>query len=127
MSRLKHQDRPVGGQLAAAVSNLVVHLFSEYTGRGPTRARTTIKDDLVICLARNSMTKAELRLVQEGEEKTVMEIRAKLHHVMGEDLKKGVAMLMERKVVSFMSAYDVANDCSAVIFVLEPSEAADLA
>jgi uncharacterized protein YbcI len=36
------------GSLSAAISNHVVRLFAEYTGRGPTRARTTIRDGVVV-------------------------------------------------------------------------------
>src|SRR4051812_22707884 len=42
MSSTETQDR-TPGSLAAAVSRHVVRLFAEYTGRGPTRARTTIR------------------------------------------------------------------------------------
>jgi hypothetical protein len=34
-----HERSP--GSLAAAISNLIVRLFSEYTGRGPNKARVT--------------------------------------------------------------------------------------
>jgi uncharacterized protein YbcI len=36
------------GALAAAISNHVVRLFAEYTGRGPTRARTIIRNQIVV-------------------------------------------------------------------------------
>ena len=35
------------GSKAAAISNMVVRTVSEYTGRGPTKARTYITDDVV--------------------------------------------------------------------------------
>lgn len=40
-------DPPVRGELSAAISNAVVRVFHEYTGRGPNRARSFVSDDLV--------------------------------------------------------------------------------
>ena len=45
----------------------VVRLFSEHTGRGPTKARTTIDGELVVVLLHDSMTHAEKTLVQAGK------------------------------------------------------------
>ena len=46
-----------GGELNAAISKAVVRSFSDYIGRGPTKARTSIRDDLVVCLLENSLTR----------------------------------------------------------------------
>jgi len=43
------------GQIAAAISTAVVHVFSEHTGRGPTRARTTIDGTTVVVILQDSM------------------------------------------------------------------------
>jgi len=40
-------EAPVGGSKATAISNHVVRTISEYTGRGPTKSRTHINDDVV--------------------------------------------------------------------------------
>jgi uncharacterized protein YbcI len=45
------------GQIAAVISTAVVHVFSEHTGRGPTRARTTIDGTTVVVILQDSMTK----------------------------------------------------------------------
>jgi uncharacterized protein YbcI len=37
----------LGGSKSAAISNHVVKTMSEYTGRGPSKARTYLNDDLV--------------------------------------------------------------------------------
>jgi hypothetical protein len=39
------QEKPPAGTLHMAISNAVVGLLREYTGRGPTKSRTTIRDD----------------------------------------------------------------------------------
>ena len=52
----------VDGPLTAAISNAVVGLLRDFTGRGPTQARTTIGSDTVVVTLRDSLTKAERTL-----------------------------------------------------------------
>jgi uncharacterized protein YbcI len=114
-------DSPVAaGLISAAISNLVVRLYAEYTGRGPTRARTTVRDNLVACVTADSMTKAERTLAARGEDDTVKSIRRKFQDAMRDDLVAGVEMLTERKVVSFLSDHDVLTDYAVEVFILEP-------
>jgi uncharacterized protein YbcI len=119
VSSTEAQSRPPGGSLAADVSRHVVRLFSEYTGRGPTKARTMIRDNLIVCLTQDTMTKAEHRLVAEGEAELVVTIRRKFQSTMRDDLVAGIEILTGRKVVSFMSDHDAERDCAAEIFVLD--------
>src|SRR3954454_5651789 len=107
------------GSLTAAISNLVVRLFSEYTGRGPNKARTTIRENVVLCVTQNSMTKGERRLVDEGEAKAVVSIRRKFQTTMRDDLVAGIETLTNCKVVSFMSDHDADHDYAAEVFVLD--------
>jgi uncharacterized protein YbcI len=118
MSSAEPQER-TPGTLAAAVSNLVVRLFAEYTGRGPTKARTTIRDNFVLCVTHETMTKGERRLVDEGEGDAVVSIRRKFQSTMRDDLVAGIELLTERKVVSFMSDHDAENDYAAEVFILD--------
>jgi uncharacterized protein YbcI len=110
---------PTLGSLAAAVSNHVVRLFAEYTGRGPTRARTVIRENVVVCVTQNSMIKAERRLVHEGESDLVVSIRRKFQTVMRDDLVGAVEGVTGRKVLSFMSDHDAEHDYAAEVFVLD--------
>jgi len=58
------------GVLAAAISNGIVGLLHSYTGRGPVRARTTIDDNLIVCVLGATLTKAEQALVENGKDKS---------------------------------------------------------
>jgi uncharacterized protein YbcI len=107
------------GSPAAAVSNHVVRLFAEYTGRGPTRARTVIDGHVVICVTQNSMTKAERRLVAEGESDLVVSIRRTFQRTMRGDLVGAVEAVTGQKVLSFMSDHDAEHDYAAEVFVLD--------
>src|SRR3954452_5014733 len=107
------------GSLTAAISNLIVRLFAEYTGRGPNKARTTIRENVVLCVTQNSMTKGERRLVDAGEANAVVSIRRKFQTTMRDDLVAGIETLTNRKVLSFMSDHDAEHDYAAEIFVLD--------
>jgi uncharacterized protein YbcI len=78
-----------GYSLPAAISRHVVRLFSEYTGRGPTKARTMISDNVIVCVTNDTLTKGERRLVEEGEAELVVTIRRKFQRTMHEDLSPG--------------------------------------
>jgi uncharacterized protein YbcI len=113
-----HTER-ASGSLSADISRLVVRLVAEYTGRGPTKARTTIRDDTVICVTQDNMTKAERRLAAEGETDLVITIRRKFQTTMRDDLVGGIEILTGRKVLSFMSDHDAENDYAAEVFILD--------
>jgi uncharacterized protein YbcI len=107
------------GSLSAAISNHVVRLFAEYTGRGPTRARTAIRDNVITCITQDTLTKAERRLLAEGEADLVVTIRRKFQSTMRDDLVAGIETMTGRKVVSFMSDHDAGPDYAAEVFVLD--------
>ena len=113
-----HTERATGS-LNADISRLVVRLVAEYTGRGPTKARTTIRDDTIICVTQENMTKAERRLTAEGETDLVVTIRRKFQTTMREDLVGGVELLTGRKVLSFLSDHDADHDYAAEVFILD--------
>ena len=48
------------------ISTATVQLLHEYTGRGPTKAKTVINDDLVTVLLADTLTKGERKLVETG-------------------------------------------------------------
>jgi hypothetical protein len=56
-----------------------VRLLHDYSGRGPTRARTTIGDDVIVCVLADTLTKSEWKLVQGGEERLVLDQRSTFH------------------------------------------------
>jgi len=59
----------------AAISTAIVQCTREYTGRGPTKARTTISDDLVAVVLQHTLTKGERSLADSGKGDMVIEIR----------------------------------------------------
>jgi uncharacterized protein YbcI len=112
-------DERTPGSVGAAISRHVVRLFAEYTGRGPTKARTTIRDNVVVCVTEDTMTKAERRLVQAGEEELVVTLRRKFQVTMRDDLVAGIEVLTGREVVTFLSDHNARTDHAAELFVLD--------
>ena len=51
------------GQLAAAISNAIVGIHSQYYGKGPTKAKTYLIDDTVICVMQDVFTTVERTLI----------------------------------------------------------------
>lgn len=114
-------ERTVGsGVLAAAVSNGIVALMHRYTGRGPVRARTTIDENLVVCVLGDALTKAEQHLVEAGREKVVLHGRRAMQATLADDAIRLVEELTDREVVAFMSNNHVNPDIGVEIFLLAP-------
>lgn len=112
-------DHPPRGEQAASISNLAVKLTSEYTGRGPTKARTHIEDDLVVVILRETLTKGERSLVRDGKEEVVRSMRFAFQQTMKDELVAGVEQTLGRKVLAFMSANHMEPDVAAEIFLLD--------
>jgi uncharacterized protein YbcI len=113
-------EHPAGGELNAAISNALVRIQREYLGRGPTRARTSIRDDAVVVLLEDTLTKAERSLVDDGKEDEVLITRGSLQRTMREDMEAAVASLTGRSVVAFMSTNHIDPDIACEVFVLSP-------
>jgi uncharacterized protein YbcI len=60
---------------SSAISNGAVRLLREYTGRGPTKARTTINHDSVMILFGDTLTKGEKKLADIGDGDVVLHMR----------------------------------------------------
>lgn len=120
MASIEEQS-PAGRSLPMEISNLIVRLFSEYTGRGPNKARTIIRGNIIVCVTQGNMTKGERRLVQEGEGAMVVSVRRKFQTTMADDLIGGIELLTGRRVISFLSDHNAESDHAAEVFVLDDS------
>lgn len=110
--------RPSDGEQLAAISNLVVKVFADHMGRGPTKVRSYIVEDIVVCLLEDTMTRSERELVGSGNEPIVLETRAVFQQTMRTELSEGIEALLGRRVIAFLSGNDLGADISAEVFVL---------
>jgi uncharacterized protein YbcI len=74
------------GRMSRVISNAVVGLTREYTGRGPNQARTHISDDTVTTFMSDTLTKGERTLVDSGQADDVLEMRRAFQRAMRDDL-----------------------------------------
>ena len=111
-----------GGAKSAAISNLTVRLLSQYTGRGPTKARTLFNTDMVTVVLRDTLTKGEITLLHKGHREKVLDTRKTFQEVMGDELTAGVEAVTGRKVLAFLSANHVEPDIAVETFILVPIE-----
>ena len=110
---------PQGGELNAAISDAVVTLLAEYTGRGPTKAHTSIRNDVVVVLLHDTLTKGERALVDRGRSEKVLDLREEYQAAMRDDAIAAVARLTGRSVTAFMSSNHIDPDLAAEMFVLD--------
>jgi uncharacterized protein YbcI len=108
------------GQLAADISNTVVRALARTTGRGPTKAKTTLGDNGVFVVLQDSMTRGEQTLAVAGEGEAVLDLRRRWQRVMKDDISREIEELTGRKVIGFMSDNHIDPDLAVEVFVLEP-------
>jgi uncharacterized protein YbcI len=116
-------EHPGTGSIAVAISNAVVRLMSEYTGRGPTRARTYLQDDLITVVLQDTMTKGERSLVRDGRSDLVLATREAYQCTMSNDLIAAVQDITNRTVTAFLSGNHIDPDIAIESFVLAPQHA----
>ena len=115
------EDHPPNGSPNAKISRSAVQLLREYTGRGPTRARTTINTDSVMIVLGDTLTKGERKLAESGKAERVRAVRHDFQLVMREDLVALVERTLDRKVIAFMSDNHLDPDLAVEVFILEPT------
>jgi len=119
------QDLPAGLSTAARISNLIVGLMSAYTGRGPTRARTSIDEDLISVVLRDTLTKGERSLVADGRSQLILDMRRAYQTTMRREMVAGVEAITGRTVIAFLSDNHIEPDVAIESFVLEPLSSRD--
>jgi uncharacterized protein YbcI len=107
---------------SAKISTQAVQLLHEYTGRGPTKAKTTIDENLVTILLADTLTKGERKLVENGGSERVLELRHDYQLTMRDALVDMVEQNVDRKVTAFMSQNHIDPDYAVEVFVMEPTE-----
>lgn len=107
------------GEAAQAISNAVVRLLRDYTGRGPTQAYTTITESHVIVVLRDTLLKGERILVDDGHVDAVIAMRRRFQQTMRTDLVAAVVEHTGREVVAFLSDHHVDPDIAVEVFILK--------
>ena len=115
------EDHPQNGSPNAEISRSAVQMLREYTGRGPTRARTTVNTDSVMIVLGDILTKGERKLAENGKAERVLAVRHDFQMVMREELVAMVERILDRKVIAFMSDNHLDPDLAVEVFILQPA------
>lgn len=90
-------------------------------GRGPTRARPTIRDNVVVVMLEETLTKGEQVLVASGRGENVLALRREYQEAMRDESSQKIAELTGRNVIAMMSDNHLVPDLAVEICVLEGS------
>jgi uncharacterized protein YbcI len=108
------------GDKLAAVTNGIVHLFREYYGRGPNKAKSYILDErIVVCVLEDTMTTVEQTLVKCGHSDMVRQVRLTFQGAMAVEFRTVVEKAMGRRVAAYHSQLTMEPDMGFEFFVLE--------
>ena len=111
-------DQKALGERRAWISKEIVRLRAEYYGKGPTKAKTYIFEDLVVVVLEESFTRAEKTLAERGERDAIQHIRRRFQQQMADSFISIVEQATGRKVRAFLSETDIGQDVSVETFLL---------
>jgi uncharacterized protein YbcI len=108
------------GEELADVTNGIVRLFSNYYGRGPTRAKSYLLDDTyVVTVLRDTLTTVERTLAETGHADQVRSVRLTFQEAMADEFKGVVEAAIGRRVAAYHSQLLIDADLGFELFVLE--------
>jgi uncharacterized protein YbcI len=109
--------------MLAEISTGLVQLHSQFYGKGPTKAKTHMVNDTVVCILRGGFTTVERTLLDTGESGSVdavFRMRHSFQRAMEDEFRNVVESATGRKVIAYMSSVHVDPDLAVELFVLEP-------
>jgi uncharacterized protein YbcI len=107
------------GQIEAAVSEAMIKFEREHMGRGPTKTRTYMLDDLVVVRLEGVLTPAEQQLAKDSQGvKLLKEVRCNLIEGARERLKQMVFEHTGREVISMHSDISAKMGERIIVFTL---------
>ncbi len=106
---------------SAKIATSMVQVLHEYTGRGPTKAKTTIDENLVTVVLADTLTTGERTLVGHGQADRVLQVRHDYQTAMRDELVGIIERELDREVIAFMSQNHLDPDLAVEIFVLKPA------
>ena len=125
MHETEQREHPPSGSKASILleaSNVMVRLYKEQFGRGPTQARAAwAGDDMLIVTLEDTLTAAEKNLVRMDEHKRLRDTRTFFQYATLREFCEPIEALTGRKVRSFLSGIDTEVDgLSIEAFILHP-------
>jgi uncharacterized protein YbcI len=108
--------------IESRISDQLAALHGQWYGKSPSAARTYIAGgDVVVVVLEETFTPAEQALVDRGEAREVQEIRRRFRRVMADEFGSIVEQATGRRVRSYISDTDLAENVSVEVFLLGAS------
>jgi uncharacterized protein YbcI len=106
------------GQLAAAISNAMVGIHSKHYGKGPTKAKTYLVDDVVVTVMSDVFTTVERTLIDNGKAELVRDVRTTFQYTMRSEFTDAIEQITGREPRAFISQIDWEADIAVEVFLL---------
>jgi uncharacterized protein YbcI len=110
--------------MLAEVTNAIVGLHRRHYGKGPTRSKSYLLDDVLICVMQDVLTTVERTLVEAGEQAMVRDTRLAFADAMRDRFVEAVERIVGRRVLGFTSQVLVTRGVAIDVFVLGPPASA---
>ncbi len=114
-----------GGALLARISNEMVRAQKEFFGKGPTKAKSYMLDDMLIIVMRGGMTTAEKTMLDFGHPDQVRQFRQLFENAMTERLTGKMEELTGRKILTYQSQIMFEPDVVVEMFVFDSHGSGD--
>jgi uncharacterized protein YbcI len=104
------------------VSNVMVRLYKDQFGRGPTRARASwCTPDALVIFLEDTLAPVERSMVRMGEHQRLRDMRTFFQYASVREFCEPVEQITGRKVRSFLSGIDtVVDGLSMETFIFHP-------
>jgi uncharacterized protein YbcI len=104
------------------IANVMVRLYKDQFGRGPTKARATwCTPDAVVVFLEDTLAPVERSMVRMGEHHRLRETRMMFQYATVREFCEPIEQITGRKVRSFLSGIDTEVDgLSMETFILHP-------
>jgi uncharacterized protein YbcI len=106
------------GALVASISREVVGIYAEYFGRGPTKAKTLWREEIITVILENAFTKAERILVDGGRFEQVRLNRQAFQEQIEPIFRETIERVTGREVATYLGQINK-DGVAAEIFVLK--------
>jgi uncharacterized protein YbcI len=97
-----------------------VKLHARHYGRGPTKAKTHLTQDLAVCVLEEVFMPAEKTLIAAGNSQQVRSTRDAFQLALEDDFVAIVEQATGRKVRGFFSQVHIGSETAIEFFLFEP-------
>jgi uncharacterized protein YbcI len=112
----------LSGRLLGEVTNRIIGLFTQLSGKGPEQGKSYLDDDVLVCVLRGALTDMEETLLEKGRGDLVQQVRLEFERELRTPLMDAVAELTGRTVLDYGSLLLPAERTLVEVFVLDMRE-----